>query len=200
MVARYHAYRGTSSLGSWVPTFLGSRPSIGSVPVARRLVLKGLSPAAAVTFMLAAPVLNPIVLITTAIAYGGRGLALPMVGGRAALSLVVAVAAGWVLGARGRDELLRYRAGDNCADGTCEHDHGDGRHEPEGRATSFFGHLTDDFMMMAKYLVIGAAVAATIQTFLPSTLIEPVASTPVLGMLALMGLAAALSPTGGIGR
>ncbi len=47
--------------------------------------------------------------------------------------------------------------------------------------------------MMAKFLVIGAAVAATIQTFLPSSLIEPVAGIPVLSMLALMGLAAALS-------
>lgn len=82
----------------------------GSVPVARRLVLKGLSPVAAVTFMLAALVLNPIVLVTTAIAYRGRGLLWPMVGGRAVLSFVVAVAAGWVLGARGREELLRARA------------------------------------------------------------------------------------------
>ncbi|MGH2695668.1 MAG: permease [Actinomycetota bacterium] len=113
-------------------------------------------------------------------------------GGRALLSFVVAVAAGWVLGARGRDELLRARAGE-CADGTCGHDHDSGGHEPEPRWTSFFGHLTDDFMMMAKFLVIGAAVAATIQTFLPSSLIEPVAGIPVLSMLALMGLAAALS-------
>ena len=34
----------------------------GSIPVARRLLAKGLSPAAAVTFMLAAPILNPVVL------------------------------------------------------------------------------------------------------------------------------------------
>ena len=44
----------------------------GSVPVARRLALKGLSPAAAVTFMLAAPILNPVVLASTFVAYRGR--------------------------------------------------------------------------------------------------------------------------------
>lgn len=34
----------------------------GSVPVARHMVMKGLAPPAAITFMLAAPILNPIVL------------------------------------------------------------------------------------------------------------------------------------------
>ncbi|MGH2664094.1 MAG: permease [Actinomycetota bacterium] len=163
----------------------------GSVPVARRLVLKGLSPVAPVTFMLAAPVLNPIVLVTTAIAFRGRGLLWPMVGGRAVLSFAVAVAVGWVLGARGRDELLRARAEDRCADGTCGHDHGSEVSGPEPRWSSFFGHLTGDFTMMAKYLVIGAAAAATLQTFIPSSFFDPVANTPV-SMLALV-LAAALS-------
>ncbi|MGH2696391.1 MAG: permease [Actinomycetota bacterium] len=72
-------------------------------------------------------------------------------------------------------------------------DHGSEASEPEPRWSSFFGHLTGDFTMMAKYLVIGAAAAATLQTFIPSSFIDPVANTPVLSMLALMGLAAALS-------
>ena len=45
----------------------------GSVPVAKRLLTRGIDPAAGVTFMLAAPVLNPIVLSSTWIAYGARG-------------------------------------------------------------------------------------------------------------------------------
>src|SRR3712207_3931288 len=44
----------------------------GSVPVARRLAAKGLSPAAAITFMLAAPILNPVVIASTFVAYRGR--------------------------------------------------------------------------------------------------------------------------------
>jgi len=79
----------------------------GSVPVARRLLLKGLTPAAAVTFMLAAPILNPVVLVATAIAYRGRDVLWPMVIGRAVLGLVVAMAVGWVVGSRTRGELLR---------------------------------------------------------------------------------------------
>ena len=44
----------------------------GSVPVARRLMEKGLVPGAAIAFMLAAPVLNPVVLISTFVAYTGE--------------------------------------------------------------------------------------------------------------------------------
>src|SRR5688500_4132657 len=78
----------------------------GSVPVARRLVAKGMSPAAAITFMLAAPILNPVVLAATAVAYRGRDILLPMVLGRAGLGLTVAIVAGWVRATgRGRDRL-----------------------------------------------------------------------------------------------
>lgn len=157
----------------------------GSVPVARRLLLKGLTPAAAVTFMLAAPILNPVVLVATAIAYRGRDVLWPMVIGRAVLGLVVAMAVGWVVGSRSRGELLR--AGRHPE----EHDHHAG--PSEGRWSRYFGQLADDFTMLARYLVIGAAVAGALQTFLPQQIIGSVAATPVLDVVSLMLLAAALS-------
>jgi uncharacterized membrane protein YraQ (UPF0718 family) len=157
----------------------------GSVPVARRLLLKGLHPAAAVTFMLAAPILNPVVLLATAIAYRGRDVLWPMLLGRAGLGLVVAMAVGWAVGSRARaTDLLRPgRAVEDPA------------HEAasEGRWSSYFGHLGDDFTLLARYLVIGAGVAAALQTFLPQDVIGRVATTPVLDVVALMILAAALS-------
>ena len=157
----------------------------GSVPVARRLVAKGMAPAAAITFMLAAPILNPVVLTATAIAYRGRDILWPMVLGRAGLGLLVAIVAGWVLGT-GRDrDILRpdRRRGEL-------HDHGD---IPESRWTAYFGHLAGDFTMLARYLVIGAAIAAALQTFVPQQVLGSVASTPVLNIAALMLLASLLS-------
>jgi uncharacterized protein len=155
----------------------------GSVPVARRLVKKGLSPAAGVTFMLAAPILNPVVLVATAIAYRGRDILWPMVLGRAALGLAVALALGWVVARRSREQLLRASP-----------DHGHDHATPgEGRAARYFGQLAGDFTMLARYLVIGAAVAAALQTFLPQSIIASVAGTPVLDVVAMMLLAAALS-------
>ena len=158
----------------------------GSVPVARRLLLKGLHPAAAVTFMLAAPILNPVVLLATAIAYRGRDVMWPMLLGRAGLGLVVAMAVGWAVGARAR-------AGDLLRPGRAAEDHDHDGASREGSWTRYFTHLANDFTMLARYLVIGAGVAAALQTFLPQDVIGGVATTPVLDVLSLMVLAAALS-------
>ena len=76
----------------------------GSVPVARRLAAKGLSPAAAVTFMLSAPILNPVVIVSTIVAYQGRDTLWPMVLGRAGLGLIAAMAVGWVVSTKRPDE------------------------------------------------------------------------------------------------
>lgn len=66
----------------------------GSVPIARRVIARGLHPAAGIAFMLAAPVVNPVVLLSTWVAYQGRDIVVPMVAGRAALGLVLAIAVG----------------------------------------------------------------------------------------------------------
>lgn len=157
----------------------------GSVPVARRLVVKGMAPAAAVTFMLAAPIVNPVVLVSTAVAYRGREVMWAMLLGRAALGLLVALAVGWVVATRSKGELLR--GGDD------DHDHGAALPRGRERWRAFFEQLAGDFVLLARYLVIGVAVAAVLQTFVPQSVIGSVADTPVLGVASLMLLAGVLS-------
>ena len=82
----------------------------GSVPVARRLASKGLTPGAAVTFMLAAPIVNPVVVASTFVAYQGQEALWVMVIGRLALGFLVAVVTGRVMGRVGVGELLRERS------------------------------------------------------------------------------------------
>lgn len=131
--------------------------------------------------MLASPILNPIVIASTVIAYRGRGLALEMALGRAVLGLIVAIAAGWALGNDSARELLR---------GTIEPDsHPDHRR----KAAAFVDHLAADFFFMGKFVVAGAALAAALQTVLPQNLIAGVAQTPAIAVLALMGIAFVLS-------
>lgn len=160
----------------------------GSVPIARRLIQKGLMPSAGVTFMLAAPVLNPVVIASTFFAFRGRSSLWTMVIGRFTLGLLVAIAVGWVVGARSKDELLRPRADD-------EHH---AKHvlelgPPEARWRLFFVHLGNDFLYMGRFLVLGATIAAMVQTFLPASIIGRVATTPVLDVVVMMGLAFVLS-------
>jgi uncharacterized protein len=153
----------------------------GSVPVARRLARKGLTPGAAVTFMLAAPIVNPVVVASTFVAYRGREALGVMVVGRLALGFLVAIAAGWVIGAMSGEALLRE---------------GRGGREPEeerSRVSQLFAHLAGDVVFMGRFLVVGAAIAAAIQTFVPQTFVDSVASTPVLGLAAMMALAFVMS-------
>lgn len=156
----------------------------GSVPVARRLIARGMHPAAGIAFMLASPIINPIVLLSTVIAYRGRGIATEMVMGRAGLGLILALVAGWALGGGGAEKLLRPRP---TQDETHERGH-DGR-----RGRAFVEHLASDFFFMGRFIVVGAGLAAALQTLIPQSLVAGVARTPLVGSLALMAIAFVLS-------
>jgi uncharacterized protein len=158
----------------------------GSVPVARRLMQRGLMPSAAVTFMLAAPVLNPVVIASTFVAFRGRTTLWTMVGGRFLLGMLVAIAVGWVLGNRSKDELLKPNPEE-----ALEHLLELGR--PEARWRRFFVHVGNDFLFMGRFLLLGATVAAAIQTFLPTSVLTGLAERQIVSVVAMMALAAALS-------
>jgi uncharacterized protein len=145
----------------------------GSVPVAARLVSIGVTPAAAFAFLLSAPAINPIVLVSTAVAFPGRPA---MVVGRllAGLAASVVVGLGWVV--LGRDELITNRF----------------RGSPTGsRLATFVSTAQHDFLQAGGFLVIGAGAAATLQTLVPRRLVDSVAgagpvSLVVLGTLAVL--------------
>jgi uncharacterized membrane protein YraQ (UPF0718 family) len=101
-----------------------------------------------------------------------------MTAARAALGLVVAVVAGALIG-RGSGAVVRERDEDVHA----EHSHTGG----------FVEHLADDFVFMGRFVVLGAAVAALLQTVVPQDALSAVADRPLIGALALMALAVALS-------
>ena len=174
----------------------------GSVPVARRLVARGLTPSAAVTFMLSAPILNPIVIFSTSIAYRGRDILWAMVLGRVGLGLLAAMVVGWVIGGRGRDGFLRHVPSDDLSACGChdegsspgwENEHGGGQHELEPRWKTFCDYLAGDFAYMGRFLIFGAAAAAALQTLIPQSVLGSVANTPIVSLLTMMALAFALS-------
>ena len=158
----------------------------GTVPVGRRLIARGVEPGAAIAFMLAAPVLNPIVLASTWVAYGGHMRGAEMVAGRASLGLVTAAAVGFAFSRAKPGELLRPRPADLEHDH--EHDHGDA-----GRPVAFATHLVSDFLFMGKFIVLGAGLSALVQVALPGSVVSALGGAPVLSSLALMAVAFVLS-------
>src|SRR5439155_26378004 len=75
-----------------------------SVPVAGALVRRGVAPSAALTFLLSAPAINPVVLTATAVAFPRNP---QMVLARFAASLLVSCAMGWLWQRLGRPDWLR---------------------------------------------------------------------------------------------
>lgn len=148
----------------------------GAVPISDRLMRGGVAPAAALAFMLAAPAINPIVLVSTAVAFPGRP---EMVGARFVASFAVALGVGMLWMRRDRAAVIE-RVVDR-------HDHGN------SRLATFTGSMVHDFLHAGGYLVIGAAAAAAIQTFVPQDLLDAVGASPVIAVLGMALLAVVLS-------
>ena len=110
-----------------------------SVPVAGALVRRGVTPAAALAFLLSAPAINPIVLTATAVAFPGDP---EMVLARFVASLLVACVMGWLWQRLGRPDWLRP-PGRPAADGL-------------GKGAAFWDSLRHDVMHAGGFLVVGA--------------------------------------------
>ncbi|GAA3239083.1 permease [Actinocorallia longicatena] len=146
-----------------------------SVPVAGGLMAKGVAPSAALTFLLAAPAINPIVMVSTAVAFPrDPGL----VAGRFAASLTVAVLAGWLWLRFGRTDLIRIPQGPPPG---------------AGRWDSFRQAMRHDLMHAGGFLVVGGVAAATINVVVPASWVDSVAGIPLVSVLILAVLAVLMS-------
>ncbi|MFD5164225.1 permease [Streptomyces hawaiiensis] len=147
-----------------------------SVPVAGALVRRGVTPAAALAFLLSAPAINPIVLTATAVAFPGNP---EMVLARFVASLLVACSMGWLWHRLGRTDWLRLPARAS--------------YEGQGKGAAFWGSVRHDVTHAGGFLVIGAMAAATLKAVVPAQWLSLAASHPVLSVLVLAVLAVLLS-------
>lgn len=173
----------------------------GVVPIVRRLVGKGVPPYVAITYMLAAPVINPVVIASTYIAFRGE---LPLTIGRVMIAAIVAASLG--LFVRRMDQTAVLRTPDqNQVQGESFHDHGeiDGQvtcsHPPGppsskgSRLMGAFAHSAHEFVDMGKFLILGAFTAAAFKTFVPQDMTAYFADNVFLSISGMMILAVLLS-------
>jgi uncharacterized membrane protein YraQ (UPF0718 family) len=148
----------------------------GSVPIAGALVRRGVTPAAALAFLLSSPAINPVVLAGAAGAFPGRPM---MAVARAVASILTAMAMGWLWLRLGKAEWIRLP------------------HRPDldgmSRAEAFWAACRHDVMHAGGYLVVGAMAAATINVAVPPQWLRALGDSPALGILALAILAVVLS-------
>jgi uncharacterized protein len=155
----------------------------GNVPLARGLIARGLTAGDAMTFLFAAPIINPITIITTAQAFGFSNgvLVARIVGGFAIANLL-----GWLF-SRHPDpvSLLTPRFAAECRV--------DAHAEPGGRLDRSIRLFGVEAASLMPALVVGAAAAAIVQTVVPRTLLVQLGSDPIWSVAAMIVLSFVIS-------
>jgi uncharacterized protein len=167
----------------------------GTVPVAKGFMDKGLPFPMGIAFLVAAPVINPITIVSTYVAFGNN---YSVVIDRVLLAFVIAVTLGFIsyyLSPKPKLKLQKefILSGCGCH---CEHEHP--HHYDHGpsvysRTSDALQHALLEFMDMGKYFIIGSLIAATFQTFIGFSTMKEFSSHPYLSILAMMLLAFGLS-------
>jgi uncharacterized membrane protein YraQ (UPF0718 family) len=163
-----------------------------SVPVAGRLIDRGAPAPAALAFLLASPAINPVVLVATAVAFPGRP---DMVLARFVASLAAAIVIGWVWARFATGDLadLARARRDRRVGHDHDHDHGGASGTEPGRAARFFAAAHHDLLHAGGFLVLGAAMTATLHTIVPRSVLDAVADNAVVSVAALAALAVVLA-------
>ncbi len=172
----------------------------GMIPVVRRLLRQGMPLYVGITYLLAGPILNPVVFASTYMAFRAQS---EIVYSRMALGFVTAAFIGWV--------IYRFVSGlplkSSPAHGANHHHHH--HHEPAASAEysggtgvqlfslrrwgSVISHASDEFFEMGKYLLLGAFLTAGIQTILDRDILAAVADSSWTAHLFMVGFAYLLS-------
>src|SRR5215218_6079987 len=175
----------------------------GNVPVARGLVIRGLSVAESTTFLLAAPIINPVTLLATWQAFP---LDPSIVWIRMAGGLLIANLVGGLI-ALYKDQMELVSKGFyntlcqvGAADELHDHEHHDHDHDHHYASNRWWDRwqegiviFRDEVSLMLKVLCLGALIAGATQVFVPRDVLTSLGSDPFLSILAMIALAFIIS-------
>jgi len=152
----------------------------GNVPLARGLIVQGFTVSESMTFLLAAPIINPITIVTTYQAFGADNGILV---GRIIGGLAIANIVGWLFSLHPQQQaLLAPRFAAECL-----------RPADHGHEESRWGKSVDLFVressVITPALFIGALIAGGIQVLVPRSVLVGLGSNPLWSILAMMVLA-----------
>ncbi|MDO4712727.1 MAG: permease [Candidatus Saccharibacteria bacterium] len=155
-----------SSLGLALPVC-----ECGNVPVARSLLRHGLSPADTISFLFAAPILNPITIIATAAAFSGTP---HIVWWRVIFALVIVQVVALIVSRLRSEHILQPDFAAHC-------------HGPEDRSLdALFNFSRQEFWQLFRMLTFGAMLAAATQVFIPRDIITAVGGDLMLSVVAMI--------------
>lgn len=156
----------------------------GNVPLSRSLMVRGMRPSEAITFLLAAPVINPVTIWATWTAFSYDG---SIVVSRIVATLVIANIIGYVISVKKRQhEFLTDSFVAVC----------DAAKKPgqeKGSAQKFITTFNHEMRLLIKLLAIGAIIAGLVQAFVPRDILIGIGSNVLLSIFAMLLLAFVVS-------
>ena len=170
-----------SLLGMLVPVC-----ECGNVPFARGLMMRGFTVPETLTFLIAAPIVNPIVIITTHQAFGfDDGILIArLVGGFAVANLI-----GWLYSKHpDPDALVTERFAASCE---LANDPDATRGLDRGRRS--LAQFVVELRAVMPALIIGSALAGAVQVLVPRSALLAIGSNPALSIVAMILLAMIVS-------
>jgi uncharacterized membrane protein YraQ (UPF0718 family) len=178
----------------------------GIVPVARRMIQKGIPGAAAITFMLANPIINPLSIYSTYLAFSNLNMPINMVWWRIGLGYFVAIAIGILMQTqlkRSQNDLILHESYsvpaaatmegaqvDTCGCGDEHHAH-DHHHAATGgeKVQDWLHHAATEFFDVAKYFIIGSGLAAISQALINRDTLAAIGGGMIVSVLVMMAFA-----------
>ncbi|GGP08669.1 permease [Oceanobacillus neutriphilus] len=157
----------------------------GIVPIVRRLISKGVPTYAGVGFLLTGPLINPIVIFSTYVALGSK-----MAGLRMGIGFIAALAIAFIISLLFKSNQLQHNGAgfSNTAVNT-----GKQHQSLFSKLEDMLKHAIDEFFDMGKYLIIGAFVAALVQTYVTTTSLFILGDSVAGSSIIMMALAYVLS-------
>ncbi|MEM9446018.1 MAG: permease [Verrucomicrobiota bacterium] len=176
------------------------------VPVARRLMKKGIPFTTVLAYLLAGPIVNPIVAASTAVAYNYSWSTVLI---RLGFGYIIAVLGAFIIYRLfpGNEALIdtgkskEVNEASDCHHADNSHHSQDVHHHEKhthytSRLDRFFDaieHATADFMVIGQYLIFGAFLAGMAQSLIPRYVFIELGQTPTAGIGVMMFLAVLLN-------
>lgn len=164
----------------------------GMIPVVRRLIRKGMPAYIGIVYLLAGPIVNPIVFTSTLAAFRTTP---EMAYSRMGLAFAVSVLVGLILYRFMRKSPLKETSAFKMIGHNHNHNHNEHKNGKGvlGRMASILSHASDEFFEMGKYLIFGAFLTAIIQAVVDHSTLVTFAEQPFYSYLFMMAFAFILS-------
>ncbi len=161
------------------------------IPIMRQLIKKGIPVSVAITFLLAAPVVDPVVIASTLYAFPNDGFVAIY---RVLLGIGIAVTAGsfFSLFPYKKGVILQVSQLNACQCGYCGNEYNKQR-DFKDKVSGVIRHAGTEFFEVGKYLILGAAFSTLLHTNMPSELIGFLSNNLMGSMVVMMVLAFLLS-------